>query len=214
MNPGELADRLRLGTRELHKAAERTRFMQSMLRGQIGQAAYCRLLCSLHTIYEPLENALARHATFRPLNLLHLPGLPRSAGLAADLDTLYGGDWRRNLEPAAAARAYALHLRQIDATDPLLLVAHSYVRYLGDLSGGQILQEIIARALSLTGDDGTRFYRFAAPGATAMAAAYRHGLAQIQVDAATLARLVAEAGDAFGRHCKLFEELAPADASS
>lgn len=213
-----MADRLRLGTREWHRAAERTRFMQAMLRGQVSRAGYCRFLRSLHTIYETLEHALAHHAGQPALAPLHLPGLARTAAIAADLDVLFEGEWRRELAPAVAATDYARHLQQLEATDPLMLLAHSYVRYLGDLSGGQLLQGIVAGALALPGADGTHFYRFDEPGARALATAYREALAQLQLDSGMMTRVVAEACDAFCRHCEMFDELAaetlavPADA--
>ena len=49
-----------------------------------------------------------------------------------------------------------------DSPDPSALLAHSYVRYLGDLSGGQFVRRMIARAYELdemTGI-GVEFYEF------------------------------------------------------
>lgn len=40
------------------------------------------------------------------------------------------------------------------------LLAHAYVRYLGDLSGGQEIRRRIAKAYELEGSDGVRFYEF------------------------------------------------------
>jgi heme oxygenase len=44
------------------------------------------------------------------------------------------------------------------------LLAHAYVRYLGDLSGGQIIGGRIKRAYGLKGKEGTAFYDFSAKG--------------------------------------------------
>lgn len=43
-----------------------------------------------------------------------------------------------------------------------LLLAHAYVRYMGDLNGGQQIKERVAQAYQLEpgSDDGLRFYRF------------------------------------------------------
>lgn len=40
------------------------------------------------------------------------------------------------------------------------MLAHAYVRYLGDLSGGQVIGARIKKAYGLNGQDGTAFYRF------------------------------------------------------
>ena len=64
--------------------------------------------------------------------------------------------------PPAPVHAYVSHLRYLAssaATAPSLL-AHAYVRYLGDLSGGQVIRGRIKRAYGLKGDDGIRFFLF------------------------------------------------------
>ncbi len=203
----DLATLLRSGTRDLHRVAERSGLMRRLLTGDVDREVYCRLLRSLHAIYQQLEPALERHAAAGPVSRIHLSGLSRSAVLEADLDALHGGDWRNAILPTAAAVSYVERLRQIDESDPVLLVAHSYVRYLGDLSGGQVLGRVTARALDLRDGRGTAFYTFGPPGAEALAIRYRQGLAAIRVPAAEAARIVDEACAAFRRHCAMFEEL-------
>ncbi|KAJ9091748.1 hypothetical protein QFC19_008958 [Naganishia cerealis] len=71
--------------------------------------------------------------------------------------------------PPPALTQFTTHLHHISATRPALLLAHAYVRYLGDLSGGQIVRGKIRRVYALpssttTGPSsstrGTRFYEF------------------------------------------------------
>lgn len=203
----DLATLLRNGTRDLHRVAERSGLMRQVLAGDVDREVYCRLLRSLHAIYQRLEPALERHGADEPVSQVHLPGLSRTTALEADLDSLHGGDWRHAIAPTAAALSYVEQLRRLDESDPPLLVAHSYVRYLGDLSGGQVLGRVIARALDLRDGRGTAFYTFGPPGAEALAVRYRQGLAAIRVPAAEAARIVDEACAAFRRHCAMLEEL-------
>ena len=51
-------------------------------------------------------------------------------------------------------------INQISKEKPELLVAHAYTRYLGDLSGGQILKKIAQRGMGLQGSEGLAFYEF------------------------------------------------------
>jgi heme oxygenase (biliverdin-producing, ferredoxin) len=96
----------------------------------------------------------------------------------------------------------------LGARAPGLLVAHAYVRYLGDLSGGQIVRRIVAKSLHLSSDAGLRFYDFGdAAQAKALAQWFRQGLAAIKATAAEQAALCAEAQFAFTLHRGLFEEL-------
>lgn len=203
----DLAMRLRDGTRELHRAAERSAFMRRLLAGEVDLAGYVRLLRNLHALYERLEAALARHAAVGPLRLVHEPALWRSAALEADLAVLHGGAWRQSIPLTAAAAAYVGRLDGLDASDPALLLAHSYVRYLGDLSGGQVLRGVVADAYGLRDGAGTRFYAFGPPGAGVLAARYRQGLAAMRLDDDLAARVLEEARDAFRRHGALFAQL-------
>ena len=51
-------------------------------------------------------------------------------------------------------------IKEIGQSQPELLVAHSYTRYLGDMSGGQILKKMIRKRYDLTGEGGVSFYMF------------------------------------------------------
>merc|ERR1719329_1364242 len=61
-----------------------------------------------------------------------------------------------------ATKKYVEQIQQIATESPLLLVAHAYTRYLGDLSGGQILKRVAKKAMKLPeqGDIGVAFYTF------------------------------------------------------
>lgn len=49
---------------------------------------------------------------------------------------------------------------QIGRESPELLVAHAYTRYLGDLSGGQVLGKITQKSLGLSSKEGLSFFSF------------------------------------------------------
>ena len=141
MDPS-LADRLRHETRSLHTAAERSAFMGALLRGQVDRAGYVALLRNLSAIYEALEPALARHAAHPLIAPVHAPALCRAAALAQDLAVLHGPHGVDELPLAPVTPLYVARLRTLDAEQPGLLLAHAYVRYLGDLSGGQMLRRV------------------------------------------------------------------------
>ncbi|MGQ0699876.1 MAG: biliverdin-producing heme oxygenase [Panacagrimonas sp.] len=204
-----LAERLRFETRAHHTRAEHSGIMQDLLRGELGRAPYALLLRNLYAIYAALEPALLRHKNRPALAPIHDPALFRCAALAADLETLHGSGWAEALPVSESAREYADRVRRHADTDPELLLAHAYVRYLGDLSGGQILQGIVQRAMQLPDDGGTRFYRFGPSDARGLATRFRSGLDAIPLGSAAAAdRLVGEAQWAFSMHARLFEELA------
>lgn len=209
-----LSVRLREGTREAHIAAERSPFIQAFLRGTLDRAAYVRFLADLLTVYRALEGALAGLRSHPALGFLADPALARVPGLERDLDHLAGPEWRATLATSAAATAYAAHLAGLAEREPVALAPHAYTRYLGDLSGGQVLARMAARNFGLEDGAGLAFYAF--PG-IADAAAYkqefRRALDAVTDDPAVIARLVEEACAAFEWNARVADAaLRPADA--
>ena len=214
-----LAQRLKAETKALHTAAERSRFMAVLLRGQMGRAPYCAMLRNLHAIYAALEPALARRALHPVIAPIFLPGLGRTDALADDLLVLHGADWARAFELRPSGVHYVQHLHAIAAAQPERLLAHAYVRYLGDLSGGQMLRRIVVASLHLSpahgAGCGTAFYDFGDAASTqALTLALRAGLDRVAIDEAGADAIVAEARLAFEWHHRLFEELAQASGSA
>ena len=200
-SPG-LSSRLREATRDLHAAAERAGCMPALLRGTLPRAGYVALLTQLGPIYAALEDGLRYHATQPCIAPLPLDALWRHAVLVQDLDAFGAGP--SPLLPAT--QAYVERLQALAATAPELLAAHAYVRYLGDLSGGQALARIVARAYGCPPGEGTRFYDFG-PSPQALARVLRGALDALPLDAAEADAVVDEARAAFARHVALFEEL-------
>ena len=204
-----LSDALRSGTRELHTEAERTGVMASLLRGQLELAGYARLLAALREVYAALETELDAHADDPVLNRLRHPGFARRGALESDLAVLV----RLGVAPAtiaAEASDYAEHLRKLGREQPALLVAHAWLRYLGDLNGGRVLERIVRDKLGVPAD-AMSFYRFPAlADPMAAAVAWRLALDTAPVDEELQAAIVAEARAGFERHIALFRALAPA----
>ena len=180
--------------------------MRDLLRGRVARGGYCVLLRNLHALYWTLEANLARNAADPAIAQMSHPVLARCAALASDLESLHGARWEQEIPLKPAMIRYVERLDVVARADPRALVAHAYVRYLGDLSGGQIVRRSIASALALTEDSGQAFYRFSeAP--EVLAARLRSELDSITLTPQEQARLVDEARLAFRYHIELFEQL-------
>lgn len=206
-----LTERLRSATASLHQQVERGPFISTLLKGRMERPAYLGLLLNLEPIYAALEPALERHARDPALRALPLPALARTAALREDIAALGGDgalDGSRSAAPSApepACLEYVTRLGAIAQARPELLLAHAYVRYLGDLSGGQLLRRIVTRSLALEPDRGVAFYDFGAD-SSALARELRLAIDEGQVSDGDA--VVAEACLAFELHRRLFEELA------
>jgi heme oxygenase len=209
-----LAQRLREGTWALHSAAERAGVMPALLRGKLPASGFWRLQRNLLLVYQALETALAGHATHPLLAPLQLGRLARCGALQADLAALAGPDWQTTLPSAgAAASHYADRLQSLALQQPSALAAHAYVRYLGDLAGGQALRRVAQQAYGLLGDAGTRFFDFGPPAEVArLSQDLRAALDSLPLDEPSQQAMVAEAQWAFAQHVRLFDELAEAGA--
>lgn len=193
-----LSARLRQATGALHREVENSLLIADLLRGELDRADYCALLRNLHPVYQVLEARLS--AAQLPVGIAD-PRLARLAALEADLATLHGADWA-SLPLTDAALAYQLRLLELDDAR---LIAHAYVRYLGDLAGGQMLGRIVEKAYG----DAAAFYRFPAPGAAVLAAQFRSALDALALPDATLQAIIDEACAGFARHGELFAALKP-----
>ncbi len=203
-----LAIKLREGTKKSHTMAENVGFIKCFLKGTVEKTSYRKLVANLYFVYSAMEEEMERHRHHPILSRIYFPELNRKASLEEDLSFYYGQNWREQIAPSAATRAYVQQIRDISAKEPELLVAHSYTRYLGDLSGGQILKGIAERGMNLSGGQGTAFYTFdEIPDEKQFKATYRQAMNDLPVDQATADRIVDEANAAFGMNMKLFQEL-------
>jgi heme oxygenase (biliverdin-producing, ferredoxin) len=207
--PRPLSAALREGTRQAHRMAESMRFVRSFLRGTVDEKSYVRLLVAHEHVYAALEGALERCAEHPSVAPLRLHGLARGAALLADRAFFAARAGAKiEVEPGPAARRYALRIQEVAKHRPELLPAHAYVRYLGDLSGGQVLGAIARRTLGLAEGEGTAFYEFgSAETRLELKRRFRAGLDERALPPAEQAALVAEAVAVFGYNMEVFAEL-------
>lgn len=153
-----LASVIRDRTQDLHTQAERTGVVSDILKGRASIDGYALYLRSLVPAYRALERGLERHQDDAALRGVPWPQLFRSAALASDLSVITGANWEQALPLLPPARDYAGRIAA-GGSDPARLIAHAYVRYMGDLSGGQILKKLLGRSLGLQAS-GLAFYDF------------------------------------------------------
>jgi heme oxygenase len=203
-----LATKLREGTKKAHTMAENVGFVKCFLKGVVEKTSYRRLVADLYFVYSAMEEEMERHRQHPVVSKIYFPELNRKESLERDLHFYYGNNWREQIAPTPAAKEYVEHIRQVSANQPELLVAHSYTRYLGDLSGGQILKGIAQRGMNLANGEGTAFYEFKdIPDEKQFKAKYRQAMDELPVDEVTGDRIVDEANATFGMNMKVFQEL-------
>lgn len=207
----DLASKLREGTKQSHTMAENTAFMKCFLKGIVEREPFRKLIANLYLVYGALEEQLQRYSTHPVVSLIYFPILNRTANLEKDLAFYYGENWREQIAALEAGKTYVARINEVAETEPALLVAHAYVRYMGDLSGGQSLKKIIRSALDLPPDQGTGLHEFEQlPSVEAIRAfkgQYRDALNALPVDDTLAEKIVAEANYAFALNRDVVHEL-------
>jgi heme oxygenase len=203
-----LATQLREGTKKSHTMAENVGFVKCFLKGVVEKNSYRSLVKNLYFVYTAIEEEMAKHQNHPILSKIYFPELNRKESLEEDLSYYYGPNWREEATPSAAGEAYVQRIREVSESEPELLVAHSYTRYLGDLSGGQVLRKIAKTAMNLSDGEGTSFYEFEEiPDEKEFKNNYRQAMNDLPIDQATADRIVEEANAAFGMNMNMFNEL-------
>ncbi|MFF4544072.1 heme oxygenase (biliverdin-producing) [Streptomyces sp. NPDC001406] len=209
MDPFSFSTLIRTASHEQHMEAETSTFMSDLLGGRLGVAAYARYTEQLWFVYEALEGEAERLASDPLAGPFVRPELYRLAALERDLAHLRGPKWRAGLTALPATRAYADRVRECAERWPAGYIAHHYTRYLGDLSGGQIIRDRAERTWGFTKKgDGVRFYVFEGiPNPAAFKRGYRELLDAVVADDLEKQRIVAECKRAFALNTAVFREL-------
>lgn len=157
--PASLVTALYLRTKALHVEAERTGIIRDLLRGEASREGYVLMLRNLLPAYREMEQGLERHRGSPIFGALANYRLDRAPAIESDLISLCGKGWRRTIPVLDAAETYAERIAKAVEGNGARLIAHAYTRYLGDLSGGQILQRLLERSLELRPSE-LSFYNF------------------------------------------------------
>jgi heme oxygenase (biliverdin-producing, ferredoxin) len=201
-----LSRQLRDGTRTEHDQAEHSGFVSKLMAGELNSAAYMSLASQQHFIYSALESITDSIRATPQGGTLLFDELTRTPSIAADLTFLIGPDWATTISPLPSTRRYVEALTASAASLPRY-AAHAYTRYLGDLSGGQIIKRMLERHYGL-GPQGITFYAFAEiPKSKPFKDVYRERLDALEFTDAELAEAVAEATLAFRINQEMFAEL-------
>ena len=208
-----LASCLREGTQKSHTLAENTAFMKCFLKGIVEREPFRRLVANLYFVYGALEEEIRRHAHHSVVGPMYFSLLERVPQLEKDLAYYYGGNWRSKIAASPEGLRYVKRIHEVANQNPSLLIAHAYVRYMGDLSGGQGLKAIIRSALELPDGLGTAFYEFTdiptVEARRAFKEKYRNALNSLPIENSLARQIVDEANLAFQLNRNVVHELEP-----
>ncbi|MEU0219594.1 biliverdin-producing heme oxygenase [Streptomyces sp. NPDC006265] len=200
---------LRTASREQHEEARGSTFIGDLLGHKLGVEAFARYTEQLWFVYGALESG-ARHLVADPVAGPFVRSeLFRLTALERDLEYLRGPGWRTAVSALPATLEYAERITACAHTWPAGYIAHHYTRYLGDLSGGQIIRDTAEKTWGFSKKgDGVRFYVFEEIGnPAAFKRTYCELLDAVTGDELERQRIVAECKRAYGLNNEMFEAL-------
>ena len=208
MTVKNFALQLKTETKKSHSAAENTKFVSSFLKGVISKESYKQLCANFYFIYTAMEEEFKKHKDHPVVGEIHNEVLSRTNNLERDLRYFYGPIWRSHIKPTEQCQRYVNRIREVSEDDPELLVGHHYTRYMGDLSGGQILRGIAAKSLNLRDNEGLWFYEFdKIDDKKAFKNTYRNVLNNLRINQSQANAIITEANFAFRLNMYMFDEL-------
>ncbi|MBK4348703.1 biliverdin-producing heme oxygenase [Lacisediminihabitans changchengi] len=201
---------LRERTWSSHGDSEGADFMTDLMSGRGTREDYIALVAQHFFIYEALEAAadvMADNPVAAPFISPHLTRLP---AIEADLEFLLGAAWRTAITPLPTTQRYVERISGVAAGWPGGFIAHHYTRYLGDLSGGQVIRSLMQRQFGFE-TNGVGFYLFdeiASP--KRFKETYRDQLDAVTWDSDERDRVIDEVLIAYRFNTELFVDLARA----
>ena len=199
---------LRQGTARAHEDAEGSHFVAWLMEGTLSAAAYAGLTAQLWCVYSVLESAVRAGRGLPEVQAIYDSRLERKEKLERDLAQQWGQDWKQQVTMLDGTSAYVERLRELEAhpSGPEL-VAHHYVRYLGDLAGGQVIARRVSEHYGVPAA-ALNFYDFSELGKIKpFRDRYKAGLDGLALDSAQQESMMGEAVAAFRHNQAVFESL-------
>ena len=126
-------------THEQHRRAETRPFVKVLFKGDVHPKLYATYLKNQHLTYEVLEVCAMPHGL-----LNSFPEIRRAPAILEDFLELWGDD-TAHPKIMPVVDEYIKYILSIK-DDPKKLMAHIYVRHMGDLSGGQMIAKRVPGA--------------------------------------------------------------------
>lgn len=200
-------------TRSAHEAAESSPFITGLLGEDGTREHYVALMEQQYFVYQALEAVAEVMATDPTVAAFAHPALTRMPAIETDLEFLVGPDWFDRVTPLDATRAYVDRIYEISGWAGGF-VAHHYTRYLGDLSGGQVIRTLLQRKFGFE-TNGVGFYLFAGIAKPKdFKDTYRAQLDAVDWGDAERERVLAEVNRAFELNRGVFAALGEASAAA
>lgn len=154
----EFMKKIRFESESLHDMAEHTGFINRLIEGNASKETYGKYIYNLYYVYKAIEDNLEKNKSNENVANFALPDVYRSEEILKDVKSILGEDYEK-VPLLMSTKVFVNRINSIGNSDPELLIAHAYTRYLADLFGGRTILEIIKKHYKLE-DESLNYYVF------------------------------------------------------
>ena len=153
----DLITKIRQAEAPLHAASEHTGFIKKITDGTATKETYGEYLFNLSVMYKAIEETLDANADNEVLKPFVTKELYKHELIEKDLEYLLG-DSVKNLTLLASTKAFLARIDEIKDTNPELIIAHAYTRFLADLFGGRMFMDLFTNRYHIA-KEGLNYYK-------------------------------------------------------
>lgn len=132
----DLITKIRKNTGALHSAAEHSGILKRIVDGNASVDSYVEYLFNLSAMYKAIEETIENNKDNDVVKEFSTPELYRYKLIQTDLQ-YFLGDNQDKYELLASTVAFVEKVKEIGNTNPELIVAYAYTRFIADLFGGR-----------------------------------------------------------------------------
>lgn len=148
---------------EDHQKASSSAFINKLTSGKITKNIFGIFVAQQYFIYQQLEETSKNLTNYPKIAQFLDPALLRTQALTADMKFFTettSTDFFKDYVPLDATQRYVQRIKDVEKLAPISFVAHHYLRYMGDLAGGQALRAIAKREYNFSDEQGLQFYNY------------------------------------------------------
>ena len=149
---------IREKTSLLHSAAEHTGYIKKLVDGEASVEGYAEYLYNLEKMYQAIEKALDENEQNEVVKPFVTKELYRSELMRQDLAFLLG-DKLSSMQPLASTEACVAKIEALSTSQPELVVAYAYTRFLADLFGGRMFLSLLSTSYKID-QQSLNYYQF------------------------------------------------------
>ncbi len=132
----DLITKIRKNTATLHSAAEHSGFIKRIVDGNACKDSYAEYLFNLSAMYKVIEDTIENNKSNEIVKEFVTKELYKYELIQKDLKFLLG-DKLDSMELLPSTIAFIDRIKEIDKSNPELIVAYAYTRFIADLFGGR-----------------------------------------------------------------------------